>query len=153
MLPDETKWSPSDLETDTSCSDDGDQKPMKKSMTPKRIPKKPKCGNKGLDCAIAIAPFSKHVLQILGEFRPNKKYTDTSTAPKVWSSTGSWDSDNYIRFLKMVIKKEKEEIKEKDPYYGGQRKEKKWIQDNAPCHCSLKTRKFIQKARSVISGY
>src|SRR5438552_18376000 len=34
-----------------------------------------------------------------------------------------------------------------------EKKEQKWIQDNAPCHCSLKTRKFIQKARSVISGY
>ena len=88
MLPDETKWSPSDLETDTSCSDDGDQKPMKKSMTPKRIPKKPKYGNKRLDCAIAITPFSKHVLQILGEFRPNKKYTDTNTAPKVCQVQG-----------------------------------------------------------------
>src|SRR5216684_8146237 len=90
-------------------------KTNEKSITPKRIPKKPKYGNKRLDCAIAITPFSKHVLHILGEFRPNKKYTDTSTAPKVWSSTGSWDSDNYIRFLKMVIKKRKRRNKNTRP--------------------------------------
>ena len=88
---------------------------------------------------------------MLGELRPNKKYSDPNTAPKVWSNTASWDSENYINFLKMVIKKEKESLKIKDPFYGGKRK--KWIQDNAPCHCSLDTRYFIKKSHNICTGY
>ena len=53
----------------------------------------------------------------------------------------------------MVIKKEKESLKIKDPFYGGKNKRKKWIQDNAPCHCSLDTRYFIKKSHNIFTGY
>ena len=67
------------------------------------------------------------------------------------ATPGGWDSNNYIEFLKIIVRKEKYALNKKDPYYGGV--SKKWIQDNAPCHCSVDTKKYISTTRQLIIGY